>query len=319
MLALHHHPSFSLLGPLVVRGLRGEIPLGGNRQRILLTVLLLEANRAVGLERLIDAIWGGHPPASARSQVRVCVSGLRRELAASGVGAQIETHAAGYLCRVPRERVDLHRFGDLMQQARTSTRTTSDSWRVERFRDALRLWRGPIGAGLESAVLDSAALKFDEDRSAALEDCFELELQLGFHRQILGELTQCVAEHPFRETLCAQLMVALFHSGRTAEALSLYHDTRKRFVSELGIEPGERLRAVERLILTGEPDAAGQGRPSGGMEQYEATAAQRPMRFGAPGTGADVGELTTDDRIALLEQQLLVLREQYARSSGRCA
>jgi DNA-binding SARP family transcriptional activator len=246
-----NNPSFLALGPLVVHGVNGEVKLSGDRQRILLTMLLLESNRVIEVERLIRAIWDDSPPVTARSQIRICISSLRRQFAHGDVSATIETHKTGYQLRVCDDGIDLYRFARLLAQARIEARTGPPGDAVRLFREALALWRGPLGAGLGSPLLDSVALKYHEDYHSALEDCFELELRLGYHRRILGELTHHVTEHPFRETLIAQLMIALFQSGRTADALALFRATRRRFSEELGIEPGERLRALERLILGG--------------------------------------------------------------------
>ncbi len=300
------HLSFFVLGALAVHGERGEIALGGNRQRILLTMLLIEANRVVGVERLIEAIWGENPPASARSQVRICVSGLRRQLTAARAPARIETQAAGYRLRVPQDAVDLHHFENLVARIRAEDGDSPGESTALRFQEALRLWRGPIGEGLDSPLLETVALKYHEDRYAAIECRFELELQLGHHRQVLGELALSVAQYPFRETLCAQLMLALYRSGRTAEALALYRDTHRRFTDELGIEPGDRLRELEQLILDGE---AGQ-EPLGDLLHREPTApAPRRQEAAVPAC-----ELSTEDRIALLEEEIASLREAHARS-----
>jgi DNA-binding SARP family transcriptional activator len=260
---LSRRPAFLVLGPLVVHGTKGEVKLSGNRQRILLTMLLLESNRVVDVERLIRGIWDDAPPVTARSQIRICVSSLRRQFAAGDVPAVIETHRTGYELRVCEDDVDLTRFARVLSQARAQARRQPDAAVALLFRDALSLWRGPLGAGLDSALLDGVSLKYHEDYHSALEDCFELELRLGYHRRILGELTHHVTEHPFRETLIAQLMIALYRSGRTADALALFRDTRRRFREELAIEPGERLQALERFILGG---GSGTGGRSGAPE-----------------------------------------------------
>ncbi|MFJ8077209.1 BTAD domain-containing putative transcriptional regulator [Streptomyces sp. NPDC096176] len=305
------HPSFLLLGPLVVQGAQGEVPLGGNRQRILLTMLLLEANRVVGVERLIAAIWSDTPPVSARSQVRICVSGLRRQFSAARVGAAIETHKSGYLLRLPEHEIDLYCFENLLAQTRSESKTACRERLVERLRYALQMWRGQIGAGLDSALLESSALKFHEDRSAALECRFELELQLGQYRRIVGELTQHVAEHPFRETLCAQLMITLHRCGRTAEALSLFRETRRRLVEDLGIEPGERLRSVEHSILVGDLDDG----PSGPWPAEPIVGSMPERPAGPEECAPGLGPLSMEDRITLLEQEIAVLREEQSRVS----
>ncbi|POX48608.1 transcriptional regulator [Streptomyces sp. Ru71] len=254
---LSRRPTFQVLGPLVVHGAKGEVKLSGNRQRILLIMLLLESNRVVDVERLIRGIWDDAPPVTARSQIRICVSSLRRQFCAGDVPAVIETHRTGYQLRVSEDDVDLIRFTRTLAQARAEAHRSPGTAAALLYRDALALWRGPLGAGLGSALLDAVSLKYHEDYHSALEDCFELELQLGGHRGILGELTHNVTEHPFRETLVAQLMIALYRSGRTADALALYRDTHRRFREELAIEPGERLQALERFILGGAADRSG--------------------------------------------------------------
>ncbi|WP_238419300.1 AfsR/SARP family transcriptional regulator [Streptomyces taklimakanensis] len=266
-------------------------------------MLLLEIDRVIEAPRLIQAIWGESPPATARSQIRICVSSLRRQFAAGGVAATIETHKTGYRLRAPAEETDLHLFGDLLARTRAQARVTDRESTVRMFREALGLWRGPIGAGLDSPLLESIALKYHEDRYSALEDCFELELELGNHRKILGELARHVAEHPFRETLAAQLMLALFRSGRTADALALFRKTRRMFCDELGIEPGERLRSIERFILG---DAT-----AGPLSNVPAPASHH--RSGNP--EAAFPALPPQDRIALLEKEIALLREESLRSA----
>ncbi|UCM87711.1 BTAD domain-containing putative transcriptional regulator [Streptomyces marincola] len=302
--------SFRILGPLIAHGTGGQIKLSGDRQRILLTMLLIDANRIIEADRLLRAIWDDAPPATARSQLRICVSSLRRQFTGGGVAATIETHKSGYEIKVAESEVDLHVFLSLVARARAAADAGPSEETVRAFQHALGLWRGPIGAGLDSALLETVALKFHEDRYAALEDRFELELQLGRHRRILGDLTHHVAENPFRETLAAQLMIALFRSGRTAEALSLYRQTRRRFSDELGIEPGERLRTIEQRILGGEVDCDLSSRPVGAVpghgagQRPEAGPARQPHGAGAP---------AAQDRIASLEAEIAVLREAYTR------
>ncbi|MEI7029438.1 AfsR/SARP family transcriptional regulator [Streptomyces pratensis] len=292
------HHQFSVLGPLVVQGVHGSVRLGGNRQRILLTLLLLEANRVIGVGRLIEAVWREAPPATVRSQLRICISGLRRLLAAAGVAAVIETHPSGYLIRVPRSQLDLAHFEDLLSRARAESRAGEAEKAVALFRQALQLWQGPVGAGLDSELLETVALKVNEDRLSAIEDRFELELALGRHREVLGELTRHVTENPFQETLCLQLMLALYRSGRTAEALSVYRDTRRQLACELGLEPSEKLRAMERMILD--------GRSPDDVAPMFVPPVRVPARIvSAPGP---------QDRIAHLEREIAQLRHAQLHS-----
>jgi DNA-binding SARP family transcriptional activator len=243
---------YRLLGPLAAEYAGEHIRLGGLRQQILLA-MLLEANQVVHLERLIDAIWDESPPASARSQVRICVSGLRRLFAAKGGGDVIETHPVGYRIVVAKDVVDFYQFEELAASGRAAAAAGQPGEAVTLLRSALSLWTGPIAAGLDSALVRATAVKLQEDRMSVLEDCFDLELQLGQQRRIIGELTSHVMDHPFREKLCAQLMLALYQSGRQVDALECFLMTRKRFSGELGIEPSENLRALEHRILTNDP------------------------------------------------------------------
>ncbi|WP_326686798.1 MULTISPECIES: AfsR/SARP family transcriptional regulator [unclassified Streptomyces] len=240
---------FRVLGPLEVEHAGDAVRVGGLRQRILLTLLALEADRAVPVPRLIDGIWGERPPASAKGQVWICVSGLRRRLAETGAGEVVETRPSGYALRAGRDALDLLRFRDLVAHGRHAAREGRAEEAVGLLRAGAEQWRGPVGAGLDSALLDSAAVRLEEERVAAAEECFDLELGLGRHHGIVGELMGHVAEHPFRERLCAQLMLALYHSGRRADALRVYRDVRVRYTDELGLEPGEKLRALECAIL----------------------------------------------------------------------
>ncbi|MFH8757626.1 BTAD domain-containing putative transcriptional regulator [Streptomyces atroolivaceus] len=291
------HHQFFILGPLTVHGVHGPVRLGGNRQRVLLTLLLLEANRVIGTDRLIEAVWREAPPATVRSQLRICVSGLRRLLSAAGVAAFIETHPSGYLIRVPRSHIDLAHFEDLLCRARAEARSASPERALTLFQQALQLWQGPVGVGLGSELLETVALKVNEDRLSAIEDRFELELALGRHRQVLGELARHVTENPFMESLCAQLMLALYRCGRTAEALSVYRDTRRRLARELGLEPGERLRRMERMILDG--SAAGDAStvvPQSGLLAGPYAQTHEPQ-----------------DRIAHLEREIAELRAAHLR------
>ncbi|WP_344564842.1 AfsR/SARP family transcriptional regulator [Streptomyces axinellae] len=240
---------YRVLGPLEVEHAGAAVRVGGLRQQILLTLLALEANQAVPVPRLIDGIWGERPPASAKGQVWICVSGLRRRLTETGAGDAVETRPAGYVLRAGREALDVTRFRDLVARGRSAAREGRAEEAVGLLRAGAEQWRGPVGAGLDSALLASAAVRLEEERVAAAEECFDLELALGRHHGIVGELMGHVAEHPFRERLCGQLMLALYHSGRRADALRVYREVRLRYSDELGLEPGEKLRALQGEIL----------------------------------------------------------------------
>ncbi|MBD0746421.1 AfsR/SARP family transcriptional regulator [Streptomyces sp. CBMA152] len=254
--------TFRILGPLEVECAGHKVRLGGFRQQALLATLLLEADRVVPIERLLEAIWEDTPPASAKGQVRICVSAIRRQFVGGGIGDIIETHPAGYRIRLPHTALDLARFEHLAGLGRRAARDGHPEQAVDLFRSALAQWKGPVAAGLESRVLRQAATMLREEQLSVLEECVDLELQMGRHRKVVGELYRQVAENPYREQMCAQLMLALYRSGRQADALRQFRETRTLLSVELGIDPGESLRALEQAILVEDPSLDGPRRPA---------------------------------------------------------
>ncbi|WP_279787434.1 BTAD domain-containing putative transcriptional regulator [Sphaerisporangium sp. TRM90804] len=212
--------------------------------------LLLDANRVVTVDRLIDAIYGEVLPPTSKAQVQICISALRRLFAANGEPAIISTHPRGYIMRVDDEQLDARRFEALTTQARRDRDAGHIEDAVKQYREALALWRGEALEGIDSRPVRAAASRLAEDRITTNEDCLQLELDLGRHYELVGELTALVAEHPLRERLCGQLMLALYRSGRQAEALRVYRFARETLVEELGIEPNEQLQRLEYSILT---------------------------------------------------------------------
>lgn len=244
---------FRILGPLEAIGDRGSMDLGGTRQQVVLAALLLSANRVVSMDRLVDTVYGDCPPATARSQVQIAISALRRLLADSGSGSIIETHPQGYITRVAGEQLDSLRFAELMAAARAARDGGQPAQAVSRYREALRLWRGPALSGIDSDLVRLAAIHLDEQRITGNEDRITLELDLGRHHELVPELTELVEEFPLRERLRGQLMLALYRCDRTADALTAYRHGRRVMIDELGIEPNERLQQLERAILTADP------------------------------------------------------------------
>lgn len=243
---------FRLLGPLDVRLSGVGVPINGARPQTILAMLLLEAGQVVPLSRLIDAIWEDNPPATARTQVQICVSELRRTFDRHGSPQLIVTRPPGYLIQVPPATVDVARFRQLVQQGRRVANSDPRA-AVGHLRDALSLWRGEALAGLDSRLVQAAVLRLREERLAALEECLALELELGRHHELVGELRALVAEYPLREKLYAHLMLALYRGGRHAEALAVYRTAYRILVEEHGIDPGEELQALERAILDQDP------------------------------------------------------------------
>src|SRR5690606_17233623 len=213
------HPPviFRVLGPLQVEGPSGPIRIPPGRQRIVLAALLLEVNRQVSTDYLVDAIWEHDPPETARTQVQICVSRLRRLLAPTG--AAIETRTPNYLLRVNPLTVDAQVYSQRVDEARDLSNHGRISAAAALLRSAAGLWNGPALDGVPSRVLRAKAARLDEDRLTTIETYLDLELQLGRHSQLIGEITELVEQHPLRERLRSQLMLALYRSGRQAEAL----------------------------------------------------------------------------------------------------
>jgi len=241
---------FRILGPLEVVQSGRTIALGGARQRILLALLLTRANEVLAVDRLIDALWGTNPPRAARNALQYHVSRLRKLLAD---GETITTREPGYLIRVAPDELDLFRFERLVAEAEDA----SPDRAVRLLRDALTLWRGPPLLDLaDDASAHAEIRRLEELRLAALERRFEADLALGRHGQLIPELEALVREHPFRERLRAALMHALYSTGRQAEALTVYRETRQTLVNELGIVPSPPLQELERAILRQDPALA---------------------------------------------------------------
>jgi DNA-binding SARP family transcriptional activator len=236
---------FLILGPLEVLEDGRQLDLGGAKQRALLAILLLHANEVVSADRLIDAIWEEAPPETAQKALQVYVSQLRKALGKD----RLATKAPGYRLRVAEDELDLDRFQRLAEK---------------RPREALTLWRGPPLAEFSYQRFAQAEIaRLDELRLACLEQRIEQDLAQGRQAALVGELERLVREHPLRERLRAQMMLALYRSGRQAEALEAYQQARGVLVEELGIEPGRSLRELEQAILNQDSglDLEGEARP----------------------------------------------------------
>jgi DNA-binding SARP family transcriptional activator len=244
---------FEVLGPLAVSGNDGRAFIGSHREQTALALLVLEAGQVVASERLIDAIWDDDPPATARAQVHICLSALRRTLANAGAGDLVQTVPQGYALRRDGFDVDAAEFAALAGQARRLAPGTPSEAGVSTVRRALGLWRGAALEGLRSPVIRAKAARLDEERLALLELCMDWELGLGRHRGIISELAEQVSQHPLRERLRCLLMTALHRSGRQSEALEVYRRGRAVLVGQLGLEPGEDLRALHAAILANDP------------------------------------------------------------------
>jgi YVTN family beta-propeller protein len=223
---------FRILGPLEVLEDGRALDLGGAKQRALLAVLLLQANRVVSTDRLIEALWGERAPGTAHKAVQVHVSQLRKALGKD----RIVTRTPGYQVIVEPGELDLERFETLVS--------------VGNLEGALALWRGePLADLAYESFAQVEIARLEELHVATVEDRIDADLERGRHAAVVGELDGLVRKHPLRERLYGQLMLALYRSGRQAEALDAYHEARRRLDEQLGIEPGPALRELERGIL----------------------------------------------------------------------
>src|ERR671934_684250 len=236
---------FRILGPLQVLDEGREVPLGGSKQRALLASLLLHANEVVSRDRLIDELWGASPPDTAPTALQVYVSQLRKALGRD----LIVTQPPGYLIRVSDGELDLHRFERLVASARAEEPAQA----ARLLREGLALWRGAPLAELGDSFAPAERARLEEQRLAALEQWIEAELALGRHAERVPELEGLVREHALRERVRGQLMLALYRCGRQADALAVYGQGRRLLQEELGLEPGEDLRRLERAILNHDP------------------------------------------------------------------
>jgi DNA-binding SARP family transcriptional activator/ABC-type branched-subunit amino acid transport system substrate-binding protein/streptogramin lyase len=242
---------FRILGPLDVREGEREVPLGRGKQRALLALLLLHRDQVISTDRIVDELWGERPPPTAAKIVQNHVLQLRRALANGGsAGAALITRGRGYLLRVEPGRLDLDTFEQLVEAGERALAAGDAAQAADTLREALALWRGPPLADFTYEQFAQAAIgRLEELRLAALERRIEADLALGRHGDVVGELKELVSAHPLREGLRAQLMLALYRSGRQAEALDVYRDARRALVEELGIDPSPALQELEQAIL----------------------------------------------------------------------
>jgi DNA-binding SARP family transcriptional activator len=241
---------FRILGPLEAVDPSGApVRLGGPRQRAVLAILLLSANRVVSIDRLADDLYGGEPPATAVTQVQRQVSDLRKLL-----GPAIETRPPGYLVRAGQETLDLNRFERLAEDAGSALAHGAPERAAACLREALALWRGPPLADLAYEPFAAAPIaRLEELRLAVVEQRLEAELGLGEHRRLVAELEELVGEHPTHERFTAQLMTALYRSGRQDDALAAYRSLRRALVETFGIEPTPELSRLEQAVLSHDP------------------------------------------------------------------
>jgi DNA-binding SARP family transcriptional activator/CheY-like chemotaxis protein len=252
---------FRLLGQVEVWRDGSRVEVGGPKQRAVLTALLVRAGRVVSLDQLIDDLWPKDPPARAAATVQVFVSNLRRVLEPDRPrGAPprlLVTSAPGYVLHAEPGAIDAHEFVRLAEQGRVALDDDDHERAAELLARAAGLWRGAALADVVDAPFAQAeAARLEELRLCCAEDRVEAELSLGRHTAVVAELEQRVGRHPMRERPRAQLMLALYRSGRQADALAVYRAGRRVLHDELGLEPGAPLRALQQAVLRHDPDLA---------------------------------------------------------------
>jgi DNA-binding SARP family transcriptional activator/streptogramin lyase len=249
---------FRILGPLEVAEDGEPLDVGGAKPRALLAILLLHRREAVSADRLIDELWGERPPATAPKTLQAYVSRLRKAIGTD----LLLTRANGYVLEVEPEQVDLDGFEALAAEGRDALAAGNARLAADRLGEALALWRGqPLADFAYEQFAQDEIGRLEEARLDALEDRIDAELMLGKHAKLVGELERLVAENPLRERLLGQLMLALYRSGRQAEALEAYRRGRRALDEELGLEPGPALRELEQAILDHDPALGAVSRP----------------------------------------------------------
>ena len=237
---------YLILGPLEVCNERGPLPLGGSKQRAVVAVLILNANRPVSAERLAQALWGADAPPRAVKRLHVHVSRLRKAL---GTDA-IETSAAGYLLRVDPDQLDIVRFERLLEQARRALRDGDAEQAAVIVRSALDLWRGaPLADLVGESSLQTEIARLEDQRLTAIALRVEADLKCGRDDELIGELRLLAAEFPAHEQFVEHLMLALYRAGRQTDALEAFGDARERLLEDSGVEPGPALRSLQTAIL----------------------------------------------------------------------
>ncbi len=293
---------FSILGPFEVSVDGEAIDLGKGKEKALLALLLLHAERVVPIDRLVDELWGERVPGSARKMVQIFVSQLRRQLP-EGL---LQTRAPGYGLVLGEHGLDLRRFEQMAAEGRDALRQGRVEEAAETLRGALTLWRGPALAEFVEPFAEVEGPRLAEQQLGCLEDRIDADLLLGRHHELVGELDALVRRQPLRERLRSQLMLALYRAGRHAEALESYQSFRRQLDRELGIEPSADLKRVERLILLQDQALAmpqASAAPAISPSADRRTPRRLPERLMQAAAGDFVGRSEELDRLAgLLEQ-----------------
>ncbi|MFK4070921.1 BTAD domain-containing putative transcriptional regulator [Streptomyces sp. NPDC029674] len=319
---------FRVLGPLEVRSARDaqRVTPRAAKIRSVLATLLVRSNEVVSVDSLVDELWGRRPPRTALTTLQVYISQLRkllREVAPEFGREALVTRAPGYLLQVGPAQLDLVLFEELHRGGRQAMERGEHAAAADLQRRALELWRGPLLSDTRhGSLLSTTAVRMDEVRIAALEQRVRAELVLGRHKELVGELQALAAELPLHEEFHAHLMVALYRAGRQADALHTYSRLRHTLVEELAIEPGVRLRRLQRRVLAGDrallhPGAP--GRPLPELPRLPSPAPPPPPATPALLLAAPAGGLPDADPLFTgRERELARLAAWLRRPAGGC-
>jgi DNA-binding SARP family transcriptional activator len=258
---------FTVLGPVGATVHGDPVRVDRPRRRAVLAYLLLHADRVVPVDQLIEAMWGATPPSTAKAQIQSEIWALRRIFQSAARTEPIATRPGGYVLEVETGQLDLAAYTEQVAQARADGDRFHPQRARKHMREALSLWKGPVLSGVAADFVEAARSRLEERRLTDVEWLADLELSLGRHHELVPELTQHVADHPLRERLRAQLMLALYRSGRQAEALVAARKGRTILRDEYGLDPGLPLRDLEQAILRQDPvlDLTGNRPPEPGM------------------------------------------------------
>ncbi|MEV0569068.1 BTAD domain-containing putative transcriptional regulator [Dactylosporangium sp. NPDC050588] len=268
---------FRILGPLELVCGGDVVNIGGPRLRVVLAMLALNANRVTPVNSLIEAVWEQDEPTTARAQIQICISALRKHVTGANGTATIRTRPGGYMLEIPDADLDRTEFAARVQEARKHADAGRLAEASTALQQALALWRGNALSDVDSPLVLRGAAQLEEDRLSAIQELARLDLELGRHHEIGGALATLVAEHPLRERLYELLMLALYRSGRQAEALEVSRRARATLIDELGIEPGAALQHLERAILNRDPALEAH---AGAPPAEQSTAPAAPRRVG---------------------------------------
>lgn len=300
---------FQLLGAVTLTGPDGPVDLGSPKQRCLLAALLVDAGQRVSVDGLIERVWGDGFPAQVRSALYSYVTRLRGALAAAGAGGLVRT-TGGYRLDVPPDSVDLHRFDALVRQARAAG---PDAERFALLGTAVDLWRGPPLAGLPGDWAVRVRDAVEQRRLGALVAWADAGIRLGRHDQMADELYRVLPDYPHAEPLAEQLMRALHHGGRDAEALDVFDRVRRALATDLGVDPGPRLRGSQQVILAGTEPVTVAAPPA-------TVPAHLPPEVGSlAGRGAELAELERLRRTATADSRLPVVVVSGPAGVGKTA